>query len=1039
MGSLKFLVGFIAGFPRRLLRAWQERRLPRSLPQLLQLARRQFRYIEEHFRSRGIRLHELLRKTDPYVKWQAGNRLTPKLLERMNADARKLAPSGPRISVVVPVFNTPQRLLWEAIESVKAQIYPNWELCLADDASTDPHVREVLEQARLGDSRVKVTYRSRNGHICEATNSALESASGDYVALLDHDDLLSRDALLHVAECIAAEPGLDWIYTDEDKIGLDDIRYGPQFKGGWNPEMAITHNYTHHLSVIRRILIDRAGRMRVGFEGAQDLDLFLRVAELTGPERIRHVPQVCYHWRSHAGSTASHGAQKDYIFKSAHRAISEALVRRKLKADPELSALAKQYGMCLYQLKWRKESLPERAVTIVIPTRDRVDLLERCVRSLQVTVPAGIAKLVIVDDHSSETRTQKYLAQLQREGVLACRVIPATGGDGGFNYARLVNSALPHVDTPYVMHLNNDVLALETGWIEDLLGWMSVPGVGAVGARLVYPDGKIQHAGIVVGPHHGLADHLFHSLPVNEVGYLALPHAARNAAAVTGACFVTRTDLYRELGGFDEANFGVEYNDVDFCLRLAKRGMRIVCSPQATLTHVTRASRSRDHNPQEHVNFLRRYPGFRDLHFNENLSLDSMLMGIDPNHFSHARRMSGLKIVLISHNLDLGGAQIVTYEIGRHYAAHGNHVTVLSPKDGPIRRRYEALGIAVRILDPLPMLNRISAQELGKYLQAAGDSHDLSSADLVVSNTVTAFWGVELAHLFSVPAVWHIHESTRVAAYTVDFEKSMRELVRSTFGKSNRIVFQSRATRELYGDVSEFDNFTNIPGGVPIERIEAFLAAHPKSGLRAKYSIDEDALVVTLPGTTCERKGQHLFVEAIADLVKAYDGRFPRKMIFVMVGGRAGSYIEYLRSRIAKLKQVDIRLFDETEDIYDFFALSDIFVCASFEESFPMVVLLAMAFKLSVVSTDVNGIPEMITNGAEGRLVGPGDPVALSAALRECLQQPDASVKMARYAYAKVCRLFNQTRFLDAELALARAVAAEEAIGDRAVGDQIIR
>src|SRR2546423_278906 len=260
----------------------------------------------------------------------------------MMRDASRIEKTGPKISILVPTYNTPAPYLEELIDSVRGQFYPNWQLCLADDASTQPHVRSILERAAAADLRIAVLFRDTNGHIVQASNSALALAQGDYVGLLDHDDLLSPDALLHIAEAVVADGSLDVLYTDEDKLSPEGNRYDPIFKGSFSPEMSLTHNYIQHFTVIRRSLVQEAGGFREGFEGAQDLDLYLRVLAKTRPERVRHIPFVCYHWRSHPQSTASSGAQKRYVFDSARESIAENLRRRHLRAVPFLPEWAKE-------------------------------------------------------------------------------------------------------------------------------------------------------------------------------------------------------------------------------------------------------------------------------------------------------------------------------------------------------------------------------------------------------------------------------------------------------------------------------------------------------------------------------------------------------------------------------------------------------------------------------------------------------------------------------------------------------------------------
>ena len=363
---------------------------------------------------------------DPYTRWCWHNRLTPRLRAVLQADADALVKAGgPLISVVVPAYNTPEKYLRELLDCLKQQLYPRWELCIADDASPQSHVRRMLEEAAKTDARIKPIFRPENGHIARATNSALEAATGEFVALLDHDDLLPHDALLHVAAAIARHPTAGYLYTDEDKIDDTGRRFDPQLKGGWSPEMALTHNYTHHLSVVRRSIVEKAGRLRPEFNGAQDIDLFLRCWELIDAKDVVHVPFVGYHWRAHAESTATRGDQKGYLFEAARKGIAEAVARRHLRAEPMLPEFAKNYALCLHQLKWDPAVLRDNPVTIVVPTKNRADLLKTCLDSLARTTPRESVKVVVVDDHSDEPATLTYLKELPARADLRVEVIHA--------------------------------------------------------------------------------------------------------------------------------------------------------------------------------------------------------------------------------------------------------------------------------------------------------------------------------------------------------------------------------------------------------------------------------------------------------------------------------------------------------------------------------------------------------------------------------------------------------------------------------------
>lgn len=1027
---LPLAYGFLVSSARKALRAYREGRLPMS-PSVWWLGlRRNYIWMmgagrnQTKFQFGGI--STLIQ--DPYEQWIKTNRITHKLEMLMKSDAQHVeAHAGAKISIVVPVYNTSPQFLEEMINSVSIQFYGNWELILVDDASPLPRVREILNKAAEKDHRIKVIFRIANGHISEATNDGINDATGEFVALLDHDDTLPQDALLHIAECISRHPEVDWIYTDEDKIDASGRRYDPQFKAGWSPEMAITHNYTHHLTVIRKALIDKVGGLRKGFEGAQDLDLFLRVAEATTPDKVRHIPQIGYHWRSHAESTASQGTQKTYVFDSARIAIQEALLRRNLSADPFLPPIAQKYGMCLNQLCWKDSLGQGREVTILIPTKDRVDLLKRCISSLYKTCDKRFVKILIMDDRSTDVATLKYFQELESDQIFECKVVRPKRGDGTFNYARLINEGVEHVDTSYILQLNNDVEAIDSGWLEDMMGWLSIEGVGVVGARLLYPDHTIQHAGIVVGPHGGLADHQFHQLPDNEVGYLALPHAARDVSAVTGACLLTSTALFRKLAGFDEISFAVEYNDVDFCLRVIESGKRVVYTPQATLTHLTSASRGKSFNPQEHINFVKRYQQFEDAFYSRNIRQDSMWMPIDGERFAHVDRVKNIRILLISHTLSLTGAPIVAYEFARHFATvMGFEVTVLALQDGPVRQRYDELGIPIRVIHELTDLHLMNAVELQAAFQKIDNlMHVRKEYDLVVCNTLTTFWGVLLANQLNIPSIWHLHESVGVERFAATFaDPSMGNMISSAFLKANRIVFQANATRALYGEFEAGGNICTIPGGLPLERIEQFRLANSKSELRKKYGIPDNAYVVVLIGTTCERKGQAVFLDAINRLSP---DTLPANVSFLMVGAIDGLYLEMLREKIVQHNLNNVQLVAETKDIYDYYGLSDLFVCASFEESFPMVVLLAMAFELPIISTNVFGIPEIVSDQQEALLIPPGDPQSMAKALRQCINAQDEANAMSERAYAKVCRLFDSDILHARHTDLAQKVTMEDA------------
>jgi GT2 family glycosyltransferase/glycosyltransferase involved in cell wall biosynthesis len=964
---------------------------------------------------------------DPYTLWTHRNRLTPRLSGFLRREAEALAASGPTISIVVPTYNTPAPFLEALIASVRDQFYPKWELCLADDASPEPHVQRLLADAARQDARIKYVVREKNGHISAATNSALDLASGEFVAFLDHDDLLAPAALFHVAEAIAARPQAQMLYTDEDKIDETGRHFDPQFKGEWSPDMALAHNYTHHLRVIRREVIERAGRLRVGYEGAQDIDLILRCVELIPGDGVVHVPYLGYHWRAHAQSTASKGDQKDYLFDAARRGIEDAVKRRGLRASVFLPPLMQEHALCLHQLKWDPALLAENPVTIVIPTKNRHELLRACVASLERTVNWAHVSLIIVDDGSAEPEALELLRSLEQRTDLRCRVLRTGNTTAPFNYSHLVNLGTAKATTPLVLHLNNDIEAREPGWLEDLVGWSTVPGVGVVGARLIHPDETLNHAGIWVGPHGGLAHALFFGQPKDDFGYLFLPHAARNTSAVTGACLLTRTDLYRQLGGFDEVDFQVAYNDVDYCLRAAQAGYRTVYSPQATLVHLGSASRGQSYTEKEHLAFVQRYPNFRDPFISEVVEYGTSSFRINVNDHRYARRPFKLRVAVVTHNLNVEGAPLFIFEYARYLAEKaGWSVSVFSPADGPLRKKFEDAGLPVQVIDTASFTKADTAAAFHRALKVLARDPRWAEIDLFVGNTVLSYWMVHLARALDKPSALYVHESNTPRKFLPEHNLAAPEiipLVEQAIKETGRVIFTARSTRQFYEELSGNDNFRNLDSWVDIERIERFAAAHDKAALRRKYGLDPAATLVVNIGSVCQRKGQHIFVRAVDALMKQHGDSFAGRgpIEFIMVGAREGLYLESIQQDIELLGLKNARLFPETLDIYDWYRLADVFVCTSFEESFPRVLLESASFKLPIISTNVNGIPEMLQNHDEALLVPAGDYAKLTAALKACLDKHFAGDdKMVSMAFARMCRFYDARVSMPNHVAMAR-------------------
>ncbi len=485
----------------------------------------------------------------------------------------------PTISIITPVYETPEVYLRSAIESVIAQVYPHWELCLANDASPSAYIRAVLDEYAALDARIRVIHRAENGHISEASNSALTLASGEFVALLDHDDLLSPDALFAVVTALNADPQIDMLYSDEDKIDDTGGRTGPFFKPDWSPESFLSRMYTGHLAVFRRSLVARIGGFRPAFDGSQDYDLVLRLTEHT--ERIAHIAQVLYHWRIHAHSVASNADVKLYAYDSALRALREALERR---GEPGVVEMLADLGR--YQVRYALRAVDR--VSIVIPTRDHAADLERCLQSIFTKSTYANFEVVVLDNGSVEPAA---LAALERWQAAQPR-LRVVRYDVPFNFSHINNYAARHADGDYLLFLNNDTEVITPDWIEAMLEQAQRPAIGAVGARLLYADDTLQHAGVVLRVG-GVAGHSHRFMPAETAGYFHVVKTIGNFSAVTAACLMTRRAVFDAVGGFDE-DLAVAFNDVDLCLRIGKAGYRIVYVPHAALYHFESKTRGFD-------------------------------------------------------------------------------------------------------------------------------------------------------------------------------------------------------------------------------------------------------------------------------------------------------------------------------------------------------------------------------------------------------------------------------------------------------------
>ncbi|GAB2743039.1 hypothetical protein GCM10027019_23150 [Melaminivora jejuensis] len=496
----------------------------------------------------------------------------------------------PLISIIMPVYGPQDDDLLRAIASVRAQVYPHWELCICDDTSPDERTRELLRAQAAEEPRIRLAFHEHNQHISAASNTAIALAQGDWIAFLDQDDELRPHTLLSVAQALQQHPQARVLYSDEDKIDGQGRRFDPYFKPDFNLGLLRSHNYMCHFAVYQHALMRELGGLRKGFEGAQDYDMVLRAIDAVPREAVIHIPRILYHWRTAVGSTASGHGNKSYAFKAGQRALREHLQRRGLSGD--IIEAAEAPGM--YRVTWQRPQ-PAPLVSIVIPTRNGHAILRQCLDSLRQTAYPHY-EVIVVDNGSDEPATLELLAERSRSGQIRVQ-----RDDSPFNFSALNNRAVQQAARgEFVLLMNNDIEITHPEWLDEMVGPAMEPGVGCVGARLWYPDGRVQHAGVIMVC--GVAGHGHKLLHRGQHGYMGRAVLAQDFVAVTAACLLVRRSIYDEVGGLDES-LAVAFNDVDFCLKVHQAGYRNHWTPYAELIHHESVTRGYEDTPEKQQRF----------------------------------------------------------------------------------------------------------------------------------------------------------------------------------------------------------------------------------------------------------------------------------------------------------------------------------------------------------------------------------------------------------------------------------------------------
>lgn len=541
------------------------------------------RYLKHYgFKEFCVRLSERMEPEDvPYGPWYEQYRAKPEDLIKQKQHSFK---HQPLISIVVPAYHTPDVFLRQMLDSLKDQSYQNWEVIIGNASPDDSHMRSILDEYAKNDARIKSVDIPDNLGISENTNAALKHASGDYIGFMDHDDLLAPDALFEIAIRLEANPDIDVFYTDEDKVSTDlSEHFQPHFKPDFNLDLLRSNNYICHFFVVKRTILKQAKGLDPKYNGAQDYDFIFRCTELS--KNIVHIPRILYHWRVHNASTADNPASKLYAYEAGKKAIEDNLARSGEKGSVSMRS---DYGF--YNVDYALTDQP--LVSILIPNKDHIDILKQCIRSLKEKATYTNYEIIVIENNSTEPATFEYYDKLKKDGIQILYY-----PESGFNYSAINNWGVKNCKGEYLLFLNNDIEVITPDFIEKMLSNCERPGIGAVGAKLYYPDNTIQHAGIIIGIG-GIAGHAFLNLPRARSGYLHKASLQMNVSAVTAACMMVSRKIFDLVGGFEET-LSVAFNDVDLCLHIQKAGYHNVYNPHVEMYHHESKSRGTEDNEEK--------------------------------------------------------------------------------------------------------------------------------------------------------------------------------------------------------------------------------------------------------------------------------------------------------------------------------------------------------------------------------------------------------------------------------------------------------
>ncbi len=918
-----------------------------------------------------------------YAQWIAAHEPDAVALQAQEAESAAWS-VRPKISLLIPVVDTPPAFLNELLASVVAQTYSNWEACIVDGGSRRRGTIAALNRWRKKDARFRVERLARNMGISENSNRALQMATGDFIALVDHDDRIASFAMYELVFAIRRHAEAEVFYSDEDRLMPSGARAKPFFKPEWSPELLYSFMYIGHLTAYRRDFALELGGFRKEFDLSQDYDFALRATERA--REILHIPHILYHWREHPSSGASGG--KPEARRSNIAALADAVRRRGLDADVLELPTANRVRM----------RLPKPpGVSVVIPT-DSPLRAETCARDLPGATAYAEVEFIIVTNTA-------LIEQLQSSTEPIARTVRLVPFDGPFNFSAKCNAGARAAAGERLIFFNDDVVTEQPDWIENVIEPLENVDVGAVAPKLLYTSGQIQHAGLVTGVR-GLVGTALHQWPADSVDYTNYAQSMRTVSALSAACLAVRREDFFRVGCFDEINTPIAHSDFDFCFKIREAGMRCVYTPFATLTHRGHISLGAEEDRREvgmaqdksSVFLLQRWAGFTchdpffPGHMREWLYRDSPT----PISMFAAANDSGRRwrrdLLLVSHELGLSGAPLIAAQLARWCRARGIFVVVMSPSDGPVRQMLEEAQIPV-IIDPLLATGYETFMKFGRGAPVHSHASFTDFArgfDCVVANTIFAAPLVRDAHMEGIRNIWWIHEGLVGDHFLNKFPR-----LTTIFEFADLIVTPNEGSRLIYQPYANH-SIAVLPYGIPDWAPES-LSNGAGRNKRLRF---------LLLGTVERRKGQDTFVQALGHLPREI-----REQCEFIIVGRAHEAEVADEVKAAADAHILFREAVSHEQAIALIQESDVMVCTSRDETGPLTLIEGMAAGKAILSTRVGVVSEKLVPGEDALFIEPGDADGLARNIVRLVSEPELLARLARNSRRGYDKYFSLDRF----------------------------